>query len=934
VIWVHVADRVFPVVCRFAKSYFVTVSEAYEASELLGLLQSSTGPRSTPTQCQLYVHQEGAGNGKTYKATMLMNDSRFLSKSTFLYLTKNHSNKDIIREKFAEVYPNEGIQTLGKQYRLSLVNANHQPVQILMGTIDSFLFSLGQPPQSGGDYFTQIVESVVQDSISVTATGAMKWGVRLNQQTLVVVDEAQDLPEVYGQALCSIQRRTHIDVALVGDILQSVFHLDNVMWNLLQQPTPWVGGISAVYWRSDNWCRRFQHQSFVDLVNQVVPFARYSVRPVSGYGDPSIQMPFRRPSVSLEPAYEVFVLGKTYQDTTDHKQDLMVEAVMSRFSREVELHDWRPNQILVIFPHVKKNWLARRLLEAVQDFWTQRLGEGHHAHLHYSEEGQPINLKDSELATRMVSIHAAKGDGRDSVWVLQLSEEVLKLYSQGEIDLKYESLLHVALTRQKQQLVVGLDNSEDDVGRRLGQHCSKQAVTVLPRYVGPDLAEIAGRFLDGPMVHELADQKKAAFPVQHPPIPLVDWGHHQFRWRFLLYYWQAELSVATTGQEQDQWRTILRKLGRTPIAEPVEYPEYTTALKRISQVQAANQREGTSTPVGAIPMLRHPVTEFALLFVRNVQAKLALQCCPELCPLETVTLFHLISVVDEGFFHRGTSIVELYRMFQDYRKIHHFQHRVDPPCLCPQIPDSPADQDQLECLDRLHKTFESFRSLQAPLGQFQYKFNVVVKVSDLLPPVKLSSVAFNHSSVILFWLQPAVSSLNFSEIVRICMIYAFLLTLKQSPDGAFRYRGKRILMCVITLMHQSAPFFTDLTATKADALLALTHGVRGRWTVYHKKLFSYYQHVCSTAVDPVPVFGRALLSPEGFLVPFYIRGWIQDHLKNGTSEFNDEDDFMASLDGHATVYWDGVMGGQGSKLKRRTQTLQLNLGFKQTTPAE
>jgi ATP-dependent exoDNAse (exonuclease V) beta subunit len=46
-----------------------------------------------------------------------------------------------------------------------------------------------------------------------------------------------------------------------------------------------------------------------------------------------------------------------------------------------------------------------------------------YAIFHKSEEGSSIQLSESEEATRLVSIHTSKGDGRNVVFVIGLTEQ-------------------------------------------------------------------------------------------------------------------------------------------------------------------------------------------------------------------------------------------------------------------------------------------------------------------------------------------------------------------------------------------------------------------------------------------------------------------------------------------------------------------------------
>ena len=112
--------------------------------------------------------------------------------------------------------------------------------------------------------------------------------------------------------------------------------------------------------------------------------------------------------------------------------------------------------------------MADVLHSKIQRFWEQRLGtKEKHIYLHRSVEGQTIQLKDSEKATRILSIHTSKGNGCEVVFLLGCTEKALRIFSKQTGNLVYDSLLHVAITRQKKSLYIGLDNDYDDVYRRV-----------------------------------------------------------------------------------------------------------------------------------------------------------------------------------------------------------------------------------------------------------------------------------------------------------------------------------------------------------------------------------------------------------------------------------------------------------------------------------
>ena len=75
-------------------------------------------------------------------------------------------------------------------------------------------------------------------------------------------------------------------------------------------------------------------------------------------------------------------------------------------------------------------------------------------------------MKESENASRILSIHASKGNGCEVVFVLGITEETLTIFSKKKCNLVYDSLLHVAITRQKKSIYIGIEKNNDDICNR------------------------------------------------------------------------------------------------------------------------------------------------------------------------------------------------------------------------------------------------------------------------------------------------------------------------------------------------------------------------------------------------------------------------------------------------------------------------------------
>ena len=408
---------------------------------------------------QIYLNQRGAGCGKTYQSIQLMNDPRFQNKRIFIYLTKMHSAKEVIyselqqQESTFQYLKMEQNDPSGKQYKISFLKKD-STINVFIGTIDSFTYAMVDKtvPIDDEDYFRGIVNSIQTGNIvNAELVKYAQNHMHLNRECLVIIDEAQDLEPEYIKAFESVVTKTNMDVYVIGDKLQSIWGNNNIYTymehNTLSIPVERSKGMNHVM--------RFHNEHFKEFVNSVIDFKKY--------GLPPIEAICNKPGCvhSTEIPYHLF---QTEHGDYDYTSNLVVEYMQ----KEIDAHNYLPHNFMIIFPVLKNSIMADVLHSKIQRFWEHRLGtKDKHIYLHRSVEGQTIQLKDSEKATRILSIHTSKGNGCEVVFLLGCTEKALRIFSKQTGNLVYDSLLHVAITRQKKSLYIGLDNDYDDIYRRV-----------------------------------------------------------------------------------------------------------------------------------------------------------------------------------------------------------------------------------------------------------------------------------------------------------------------------------------------------------------------------------------------------------------------------------------------------------------------------------
>jgi hypothetical protein len=128
------------------------------------------------SQCILYHNQRGAGCGKTYESIQLLDKSReFTHKNVFIYLTKMHSAKEVIYNELKDQYDRNELSNLEiDEYEFDKNNdnlpkhivinyknnKNNKHSTIIIGTIDSFMYAIGNKNNRDKDFFQGIVKSI------------------------------------------------------------------------------------------------------------------------------------------------------------------------------------------------------------------------------------------------------------------------------------------------------------------------------------------------------------------------------------------------------------------------------------------------------------------------------------------------------------------------------------------------------------------------------------------------------------------------------------------------------------------------------------------------------------------------------------------------------------------------------------------------------
>ena len=490
-VYIDINSKIYKVFPNKIKSNMIDVQQPKPKKDFIDSLKKGVDiwDPEEPPQSHLYLKQQGPGSGKTWWIIQMLEKDEFKHYTNFIIVTKQHTAKYVIFNEFKYQIATNQIRYLTdikenntqKHFVITYKNEKtNKQCKIIIATIDSLMYCLGNKEKNGFDKFETLVNSIIDGHITAAKNGTIRFArtqTLLNKETMLVLDETQDLPENYAKAIIQIMRDRYIDVYAVADKLQSIFVGDNTFTYFEKKDFSYT---KKTPYPSQNIVRRFIHPKLIRFINYMIPYTDYELPVMEPYAEEEeIGDPLK------------MILGKSIkmgnENDEENKINREVGIIMEYFKKEVTKNNRVPEDFLIVTPFVKKNPLVDALQLAINQFWIKLFENpneyfkqhsywkdhldtdiyNRYAIFHKSEEGKSIDLSESKHATRLVSIHASKGDGRPIVFVIGFSENALKKFSGEAGNMIYDSLLHVGMTRMKEKLFVRIEDNGDDISRKV-----------------------------------------------------------------------------------------------------------------------------------------------------------------------------------------------------------------------------------------------------------------------------------------------------------------------------------------------------------------------------------------------------------------------------------------------------------------------------------
>jgi hypothetical protein len=846
-------------------------------------------------QTHIYVKQQGAGNGKTFGIIQLLVDKNYKHYDTFIYLTKQHSAKHIIKSEIISQQERgllndvllEEEEFLNKKYILTFVNKKtKKKKKIIIGTFDSFIYALGDTNVKGVDKFISMVNSIIDSEIRCSELGNFKYAkgnVKLNKKLLLIGDEMQDLHENYVKAIIKITRERYVDFYAVGDKLQSI-SIEQNAFTYLENELPDV--INKYFEQPTNICRRFNNKNLVEFVNHMINFDKYKLPCITTYCNDANNLNML-----------TFIPHKTiYSDEKDNdKINGEVVKIMKYYKYEVETCNRQPNDFLIITPFVSTNPYVEVIHTCIREYWINKTGNNKYIKysvFHKSDTGNSIDLSESDDATRIVSIHSSKGDGRAVVFVIGVSENALKVYSNVSNNLIYESLLHVSLTRMKEKLYFALDENGDMIHQKITEYENKNnTLTIKPYLCVKSSLKLQNCLKNQQLIYDTFKKTiMSKLTIQElveetSDKEIIDMKHHFVR--YASFYMCICLNIIieynklNKSNEQPIYQILNKFVRNWTIITCKTSKSYYDILKgkdfedggflpiSISTSKLGNYKEYT------IQVLKHVdnVKKLVGKILNNKSNEVNLSY------IEILVLYHVYSVINDNVYSRFP-INDLYDVIHAHNE------------------DEKKKQQTYVMMhyNKLSIINNIFSIFHNEYSHLKYLVGHVVKLEGNSNLFKIYSdfefIAYNKDMVIIIYLKPQFSALNYNETLIRSMYETYIIkNVKKLDDedkiseNYKRFNNKKIITCVLTFDNNKKPYYIKWNDKNNNCLIEknniqLTECLKKRifehYQSFHMNiyLFCKYYHKQTTQLETIDIIGDIL------------DNYISNNKKHGTSHPN------------------------------------------------
>ena len=960
---------------KLIRSHQIDVQEPVMKSEFIESLKTNTElwGNEEPPQCYLHLKQQGAGSGKTYGMMQLLNcDPEIANYRYITFITKQHAAVNVMYREFMNQYEGKllsNIELLEEPVyanKKHIVRYTHKLTGVegvaIFATVDSFTYALGEAPVNARDQFIGIVKSIRDEAPRTTREGGMTYaGVNpiLNKEMLIMIDETQDLSTLYGEAFLNIVRSKYTNLCVVGDRLQSLGTQENALTFLYNACEL---GLKVIKSEISNEVRRFSDPALLAFVNSMIPFEKYSLPPMTA-----------TVSSSAKEGALQFINARTkvYANSATDDESVVksIDEIMSYFNKEVVENNRTPEDFMIVTPFTGKNPLIEALQITLNIYWKNMMEDvtyiesikskhpywasvntneyRRYAVFHKSEESGSINLNDSEFATRIVSIHSSKGDGRKVVFVIGVTHSSLQKFSQVANNLCYDSLLHVAITRQKERLYFRLENNGDEICSRIMKSnpeiiISSTGFDSLSKNVKLSTLSQQIHMTSFEELYETVVCKSLppTLPTNSGEKMLIDMGDHNIRFASMLINTIVHCcnhELRTGSATKRQFFAILNNV-KNAVIQPV------VGLKEYWKVLANNKKEDRKGLF--IPVVHFTVNKTDIDYKRyfviilhtmgrivHELSSLYKSQMNYFCPLESIILYYMIECIQNGTYLNIT-IDDIYNVIDMYSKSFDSSLSGHDQCECKKhfsVNITALSESEKRYNDYLRSHYDGLIQLTRTLDKFDeahpqvnwlYSHHVNIHGGNTEKSVDEFSIykhyqmiGYDETSVYVFTIKPQFNQLNYNEFLTNSILDTYLISSTDRASSNYeRFNGKSILSCAISL-NSDEVYTVDWTIpVKENSIFIknkLFDAMKRRFEVGHSHYHNSFLNIITANSEQKPELILAIFltkCAEKKCIPEYINSlWNymktaidlcdkQKQKRKELEKYTDKDTFISLLD--------------------------------------
>jgi len=910
-ILLEINENVFKIELKLIKSGMIELKEPKTLKETIDYLKTKPNQiwdfwsDENTIKSTLSVYQQGAGNGKTYGIWQSILNN--IDKKTYIILTKQHTAKTVIYEELKdqkdrfingeEIFHIENIEndTEENTEKHFVIKYTHKESKrecvVIIGTIDSFCYNLSTPNTSEGtNYFESIINNIKDNGATKVNNGYMRFAgqyIQLSKESEIWIDEVQDLPINYLHAMCKLIYQTNCNINVVGDKLQSLEYSNNFLTSIVQEGLP---NITIDIKPPININRRIKVKNMEEQLNNLINFQKYDLPSIKC--DEAIVK-----KENTTPIKMIYDLPIIYDKSTEDVISNYCDKIMKLYIYEVETNNRFPKDFLILFPIMKQNVISYVLATKIQAFWINKYDENYnqYVYVHKHTEGTIINTNDSINATRIMSIRASKGDGRLVVFLLGVNEKSLKKVSNKEIGLVYESHIHVALTRAKEQIYFQKCKNRDDISKRFGSLDTEIELPTISKNINLNkLIELADKNNIIAIFNEYNINCTTFLDLKiklNKPKTLVDWGYHCIKYQTFVFNFILNIrkyKEENFTNEQSHLFVILNKIKERKIKK-IDVDEFWKYL----HLYYINGKDLPDIPLCIFSDKSQYYKHSVIInkAIENIQTNISNDTLSKLSVYESIILTYLI----ELFIKKKYSNIYPLDIY-NITELFHFSNKNKEKDLLNNIQNIRTIIKKSKIKDYENITWNIFKSIQFDGKKYNNELPFNIGKYDF--PI----IGYNETNIIHIILKSNVTELNFWDIMFQILLERFLIynpkPKKEIPDkekyidNYDRYKNKTINTFCFLLDDNSfikIEWNWDNLITK-EIQIELLNVIEEYYKSYHIDIYNYLINLQENNVklweeSPSKIIDKIIKESNDY--PTY----IIDFFKDINTKIEEDDDY-------------------------------------------